>query len=67
MQIAIMNLAHNSFIVKNNFRIDGVNLVSKFCHQYEEKTVPIDGSYSGEFRRSGGYAGIAQAGTDLTQ
>ena len=67
MQIAIMNLAHNSLIVKNYFRIDGVNLVPKLCHQYEEKKRSLDGSHSGEFSRSGGDARIAQAGTDFTQ
>ena len=67
MQLAIMKSAQNSFIAKKIFRIDGVNLVPKLCHQYEEKKRPLDGSHSGEFSGSGGDARIAQAGTDFTQ
>ena len=62
-----MKSAQNFFIAKQSSRIDGVILVSKLCHQYEEKTLPFDGSHSGEFSRSGGYAGIAQAGKNFPE
>ncbi len=49
------------------FRIDGVNLGFKLCHQYEEKALPVDDADPGELRRGGDYARLAPAGTDLAQ
>ena len=65
--MAIMKLAQDFLIVEYLFRIDGANLVSKLCHQYEEETLSIDGSDSPEFRRSGDHPGVAQAGTYFPQ
>jgi hypothetical protein len=65
--MAIMKSVHNPLIVEYISRIDGANLVSKLCHQYEEKSLSFDGSHSGEFSRSRDHAGITQAGTDLPQ
>jgi hypothetical protein len=66
-----MESAHNPFIVEYFFeiifRIDGANLVSKLCHQYEEKILARNSAYSSEFRRSGDHARLAAAGTDLAQ
>ena len=67
MRIAIMKVAHNPFIVEYMSRIDGANLVSKLCHQYEEETLSIDGSHFGEFSRGGDHPGVAPPGTDFPQ
>ena len=62
-----MKAAHNSLIVEYLFPIDGANLVYKLCHQYEEKTLSIDGPHFGEFSRGRDHAGIAQTGSDLAK
>jgi len=62
-----MNLAHNSFIIVYLCRIDGANLVPRLCHQYEEKTLSLDGSYSGKFSRGRDHASVAQTGTHFAQ
>lgn len=64
--MAIMKQARIKLISQYPFRIDGVNVVCKKCHQHEKDSA-TKGSYFGELSRSGDHAGITQAGANFAK